>query len=71
MNENFKVGDKMQITWYPSKHGAAGGTLATLALPNGREFGDSEFGRNGGRVGGPGDSEAEIAQFPSAAGGAK
>jgi hypothetical protein len=71
MNENFKVGDKRQITWYPSKRGAAGGALATLTLPNGREFGDSEFGRGGGRVGGPGDSQAENVQFPSAAEGAK
>jgi hypothetical protein len=67
MNENFKVGDKRQITWYPSKRGAAGGALATLTLPNGREFGDGEFGR----VGGPGDSHAENVQFPSAAEGAK
>ena len=51
MSENFKVGDKMQITWYPSKRGATGGPLAALTLPNGREFGDSEFGRGGGRGG--------------------
>jgi hypothetical protein len=68
---DFKVGDKMEITWHPSKSGATGGTLATLKLPDGRAFGDAEFGPGGSRVGGPGDSQAENAQFPAGTEGAK
>ena len=68
---DFKVGDKMKITWHPSKSGAVGGTLATITLPDGRKFGDAEFGPGGSRAGGgpPGsaDSQAENAQFPAGA----
>ena len=64
---DFKVGDKMEITWHPSKSGAIGGTLATITLPDGRKFGDAEFGPGGSRVGGGaglGDQQAREAQFP-------
>jgi Family of unknown function (DUF6152) len=67
---DFKVGDKMEITWHPSKSGAVGGSLATMTLPDGRKFGDTEFG--GGRSGGgPGDSQANEAQLPPGTEGAK
>ena len=68
---DFKVGDKMTITWHPSKSGAVGGTLATLKLPDGREFGDAEFGP-GGPGAGPGspDTQAQDAQFPPGTSGA-
>jgi hypothetical protein len=65
--KDFKVGDKMQITWHPSKNGAIGGTLATITLPDGRKFGDAEFGP-GGRFGGGGglaDSQVEEAKYPA------
>jgi hypothetical protein len=70
---DFKVGDKMDITWHPSKNGALGGTLATITLADGRKFGDAEFGPGGSRVGGsaaPGgaDRQAEEAQFPAGTG---
>jgi hypothetical protein len=62
---DFRPGDKMRITWHPSKSGALGGTLATITLPDGRKFGDNEFGPGGSRAGGgPGDSQVESAQFP-------
>jgi len=66
---DFKVGDKMDITWHPSKSGATGGTLASLKLPDGRKFGDTEFGPGGSRVGGGGapDQQAQNAQFPEGA----
>ena len=65
--KDFRTGDKMQITWHPSKSGATGGTLLTITLPDGRQFGDPEFGGPGGsRVGGPSvDRQAAEAQFPT------
>jgi hypothetical protein len=63
---DFKAGDKMQITWHPSKSGATGGTLLTITLPDGRQFGDPEFGPGGSRIGGPAvDRQAADAQFPT------
>jgi hypothetical protein len=61
---DFKVGDKMEITWHPSKSGALGGSLATMKLPDGRKFGETEFGAGGRAGGGPGDSQANDAQLP-------
>jgi hypothetical protein len=40
---DFEVGDKMEITWHPSKSGHLGGILASMKLPNGRTFKDAEF----------------------------
>ena len=40
---DFKAGDKMDITWYPAKSGKSGGMLASLKLPDGRTFKDTEF----------------------------
>jgi hypothetical protein len=62
---DFRVGDKMKITWHPSKSGAVGGTLATITLADGRKFGDQEFGPGGSRAGGASaDTQAENAQLP-------
>jgi hypothetical protein len=76
--KDFKVGDKMDITWHPSKSGALGGTLSTITLPDGRKFGDAEFGPGGSRAGGAGgpggggaglgDRQAQEAQFPAGTG---
>lgn len=41
---DFKVGDKVEITWHPSKSGNIGGILATMKLPDGRTFKETEFG---------------------------
>jgi len=83
---DFKSGDKMEITWNPSKSGAIGGQLKSMKLPDGRKFNDAEFGPGGpggqGGPGGPGaggppggagggpDRQAEEAQFPPGAPGA-
>jgi len=40
--KDFEVGDKMQITWHPSKSGHVGGLLASMKLPDGRTFKDAE-----------------------------
>jgi hypothetical protein len=61
---DFKVGDKMVVTWNPSKSGAVGGQLKTLTLPDGRKFADAEFGP-GGPGGGAPDTQAQDAQFPA------
>jgi hypothetical protein len=68
---DFKVGDKMQISWHPSKSGATGGALAGMMLPDGRKFGDTEFGPGGRAGGGPGDSQANDAQLPPGTEGGK
>jgi hypothetical protein len=64
---DFKVGDKMEITWHPSKSGA-GGALAGMKLADGRKFGDVEIGLLSG---GPADTQAQDAQFPQGTEGAK
>jgi hypothetical protein len=44
---DFKVGDKVEISWHPAKSGHLGGALASMKLPDGREFKDVEFGTAG------------------------
>jgi hypothetical protein len=72
--QDFKIGTKVQITWHPAKSGVLGGTLATIKLPDGREFKDAEFGPRGSQAGGPpgaggpqggglGDEQAGAAQL--------
>jgi hypothetical protein len=68
---DFKAGDKMDITWRPSRSGAIGGLLATMKLTDGRTFSDPEFGPGGSGLGGPPDRQAENAQFPPEASGAR
>jgi hypothetical protein len=41
--KDFRVGDKVEISWHPSRSGATGGILSTLKLPDGRIFKDTEF----------------------------
>jgi hypothetical protein len=67
---DFKAGDKMEITWHPSKSGATGGVLSSIKLADGRKFGDTEFGPEGSRVGAPADRQASDAQLPPGAPGA-
>ena len=43
--KDFRVGDKVDITWHPTRRGAAGGILASMKLPDGRLFKDVEFGQ--------------------------
>jgi len=40
---DFKVGDKMDVTWFPANSGRLGGMLATLTLGDGRTFKDTEL----------------------------
>ena len=39
---DFHRGDKVTLTYHPNTGGGLGGALATLTLPNGRTFKDSE-----------------------------
>jgi len=41
--KDFRVGDKVEISWHPSRNGATGGILSTMKLPDGRTFKDTEF----------------------------
>jgi hypothetical protein len=47
--KDFKAGDKVDITWHPSKNGNLAGTLSSIKLPDGRILKDAEFegARNG------------------------
>jgi len=38
--KDFKVGDKMEVSWYPARNGRPGGLLATIKLPDGRLYKD-------------------------------
>jgi hypothetical protein len=68
---DFKVGDKMEITWHPSHGGVAGGALTGMKMADGRKFGDTEFGPGGLLGGNPADTQALDAQFPAGTEGAK
>ncbi len=41
--KDFQVGDKVEITWHPTKSGQLGGMLASMKFPGGRTFKDVEF----------------------------
>ncbi len=45
---DFKRGDKVKISYHPNISGLPGGALATLKLPNGKSFSDTEAARAGG-----------------------
>lgn len=45
---DFKRGDKVKVTYHPNISGQPGGALATLKLPNGKSFSDTEAARAGG-----------------------
>jgi Family of unknown function (DUF6152) len=40
---DFKVGDKLDVTWHPAVDGKLGGIVASITFPDGRVFKDSEF----------------------------
>jgi hypothetical protein len=40
--KSWHVGDKVQATYHPNFNGSPGGALATLSLPDGRIFKDTE-----------------------------
>lgn len=40
---DFKVGDKMEVSWHPARNGSPGGLLTHLKLKDGREYQDDEF----------------------------
>lgn len=44
---DFKRGDKVTVTYHPNISGQPGGAMASLKLPNGRTFADSEAARAG------------------------
>jgi hypothetical protein len=62
---DFKVGDKMEVTWHPSKSGATGGVLSSIKLADGRVFRDAEFGPSGTAVTSPPGTQGENAQLPA------
>jgi len=39
---DFHAGDKVTLTYHPNTSGGAGGALATLTVPDGRTYKDSE-----------------------------
>ena len=39
---DFHAGDKVTLTYHPNTSGGIGGALATLTLPNGKSYKDSE-----------------------------
>lgn len=39
---DFKRGDKVTVTFHPNANGTPGGAMASLTLPNGRTYSDSE-----------------------------
>jgi hypothetical protein len=45
---DFKRGDKVKVTYHPNTSGQPGGALASLRLPNGKTFSDTEATRVGG-----------------------
>jgi hypothetical protein len=42
---DFKRGDKVKVTFHPNISGQPGGAMASLKLPNGKSFSDSEAAR--------------------------
>lgn len=41
--KDFKVGEKVAITWHPTRSGKPGGILSSIKFADGREFVDQEF----------------------------
>jgi hypothetical protein len=40
--KDFRVGDKVEIMWHPTRAGNPGGIIAQIKLPDGRTFKDTE-----------------------------
>ena len=38
--KDFKVGDKIEVTWHPARNGRLGGLLTAIKFPDGRLFKD-------------------------------
>ena len=43
---DFKVGDKVEVTWHPARSGS-GGQMDSMKLPDGRTFKETEFAPGG------------------------
>lgn len=41
--KSFHPGDKVEVTWNPNRNGSDGGSIATLTLPDGRVYRQTEF----------------------------
>lgn len=41
--KDFRIGDKVEIAWHPTKNGNPGGILETMKLGDGRVFKETEF----------------------------
>jgi len=41
--KDFRVGDKVEIMWHPTRAGTPGGIIAQIKLPDGRTFKETEF----------------------------
>ena len=41
--KDFRPGDKVEVTWHPTRNGSNGGSLETLSLPDGRVFQDAGY----------------------------
>ena len=50
---DFHRGDKVTVTYHPNTSGGSGGALATLTLPDGKNYKDSEIAVAGGQAGPP------------------
>jgi hypothetical protein len=48
--KDFKVGEKVELTWHPSKSGATGGLMSSMKLPDGRIFNEKEYVQAGDQV---------------------
>lgn len=51
---DFKVGNKMEITWHPTRSGKPGGILVAIKFADGRIFSDEEVVNTGGHENKPG-----------------
>jgi hypothetical protein len=45
--KDFKVGDKVEIAWHPTRSGAPAGILSSIKFADGRVFKDDEFKQPG------------------------
>jgi hypothetical protein len=42
--KDFKVGDKVELAWHPTRAGVPGGILSSIKFADGRVFKEQEFG---------------------------
>ena len=48
--KDFKVGEKVEIMWHPTRSGAPGGIVSSIKFADGRVFKDDEFSRQPGNL---------------------